>query len=144
MTPRFYIFASLALIVLLSGCLRGGISTEIVSTDMLNIKSIDVFPANQVQPGDTIVVRMEVENVGQEATYLLVDSDSNNTEGNKDKWNGDYLLMDHCSTLYNANSGTGNKDSDFRILSGGSCMASNDNIHLVKDSAGKDIKNGAC
>lgn len=149
MHSRFYIYAFLALVIFLSGCIGGSgrTQTEIVSKDMLKTKSIDIFPSRDVQPEDTIVIRMEVENVGQEAAYLLVDK---NSSSKKDlNWNGDYLLIDHCPSLYNSNSNAGPKDADFQILSGGNCAKIYDTakdperkkalIPLVKDSDGKGI-----
>ncbi|MBU4245478.1 MAG: hypothetical protein ABIF85_07090 [Nanoarchaeota archaeon] len=144
----------MAFIIFAAGCLESGkTKTQIVSKDMLKIKSIDIFPANTVQPEDAIIIRMEVENVGQESTYLLIDKDAN-TRGSQaelnPKWNGDYLLIDHCPSLYNANSKqSGVRDADFQILSGATCVQLYANpatpdldaplIPLVKDNSGNPI-----
>lgn len=137
----------MAFLIFLSGCLDNGkTKTEIVSKDMIIIKSIDVFPSTELQPDNTLIIRMEVENVGQESTYLLIDK--NSTDSKSLTWNGDYLLIDHCPSLYNANTNKALKDADFQILSGGSCVAvcdaadtncDNPLIPLVKDSEGNKI-----
>ncbi len=139
MTPRFYICIALGIVIFLAGCLGGGrTKTEVVSKDMLKIKSIDIFPSKEVQPKDTIVIRMEAENMGQEDSYLLVDKDAKDSKD--ENWNGDYLLIDHCSTLYSQDK----KDSEFQILSGGRCITLDDNVPMVKDSGGSKIKGDAC
>jgi len=139
------LYIALALIIFLAGCVDSGrTKTEIISKDMLKIKSIDLFPSKDLQPEDTLVIRMEVENLGQESTYLLVDKNSNVISNKNPDWNGDYLLIDHCSSLYNANTDTELKDAEFQILSGGTCITITPSTPLVKDSSGKEISGTAC
>ncbi len=143
------LYIALLFVIFLAGCLDDGrTTTEIKSKDMLTIKSIDIFPSKDLQPGDTIIVRMEVENVGQESTHLLVDKSTSDSKALD--WNGDYLLIDHCPSLYNANSNAGLKDADFQILSGGTCATLCDpadsacKIPQVGDSDGVRIGGTAC
>lgn len=142
MKQRVYISIFLALAILLAGCIGGGSSkTQIVSRDMLVIKSIDIFPSKTLQPDDSIIIRMEVENAGQADAYLLVDADGGKTDATE--FDADYLLIDHCKTLYPI--------TKTQVLSGGKCEAIYDEadkkheyplIPLVKDSAGTPIKSG--
>lgn len=135
MNRRFYIYALIGLAVIIAGCTGSGkTKTEIVSKDMITIKSIDIFPSKTVQTDDIIVIRMEAENGGQEAAFLLADADSNSGG----EFNGDYLLIDHCPSLYNSkNKGL---DADFQILSGGTCTTPDETVPRVKDSAGNPIE----
>ncbi len=81
----------LGIIILISGCTNGGKGTEVISTDILKINDIDIFPSKELNPGDTLVIRMEVENVGKEDVNLFIEK--------KDE-TGDLLLIDCCNTRY--------------------------------------------
>ncbi|VVB61673.1 Uncharacterised protein [uncultured archaeon] len=130
MKSGVFIYFVLVFTIFLAGCIGGGQSnTDVVSTDMLVIKNIDVFPSKDVRPDDQIIMRMEVENKGQRDTYLLADTNSKSSnsgasadsssaapsDNTKPSFDGDYLLMDRCNTLYTL-------EGDMTILSRGNCI----------------------
>lgn len=81
--------------VLVLGC-TGEKRTDVVSTDLLKIGDITVIPSETVKPDDTIVIRMDVENVGQTDVWMLVDKDSKSGTN----FNGDMVLVNYCAPLY--------------------------------------------
>ncbi len=120
MKQGVFIYIVLIFIIFLAGCVGSGQSkTEIISTDMLIIKNIDVFPSKNLRPDDHIIMRMEVENKGQKDTYLLADTDSKPASPNAKQFDGDYLLMDRCDPLYFL-------EDDMTVLSRGKCVIADD------------------
>ncbi len=102
-------------LVLVLGC-SGEKKTEVVSTDLLMIGDITVIPSEIVKPEDTIIIRMDVENVGQTDVWMLVDKDSTTKGGTvpsafnaKPTTDGDMVLVNNCDPLY--------KLTEFKVVS---------------------------
>lgn len=132
MKHQIYIYAFLAAIIFSSGCVGGGnTKTEVISEDLLVIKEpIDVFPSKNVRPDDTLIVRMEVQNRAQKEAYLLVDTNSKSTTDTT--FDGDYLLIDHCETLYKL------KEEKMTVISKGKCATLPNNVKPLKSYGGTD------
>jgi hypothetical protein len=108
---RYKLFSVIMLVLIISGCIDTGTTTKIESKDLLKINNIEIFPSQTVSPETELTIRMEIENVGQEQVFYLVD----NNEHNKDNVDGDALLYDHCPLIYTLDKTI--KDS-FKVISG--------------------------
>lgn len=93
----FILLSMIFLSVLVAGC-SGEKKTDVVSTDLLVIGDITTIPSETVKPGDTIVIRMDVENVGQTDVWMLVDKDSKTSTD--PKFDGDMVLVNFCYPIY--------------------------------------------
>lgn len=86
------LYLLLVVIVVSSACLgasSGKSKTQIESKDLVVVNSYDFFPSSSINPGDNLVVRMEIENVGQINTPIEFG----------DKY-GSKVLYDFCKGLY--------------------------------------------
>ncbi len=88
----FILFLLIAPVLIASGCDGGETKTEVISTDMLVIEDIHAIPSQTVRDGDTIVIRMDVTNRGQDDVWMLVDDDNGER--------GDMVLVNFCEGLY--------------------------------------------
>lgn len=142
MGRQAYICFLIVLVVVTAGC-AGTKKTEIVSSDMLKINGdIDIFPSKTVNPDDTIIIRMEVKNVGQDKVWMRIDGkDGYDNSGayKPETLTGDYILIDHCESLYKY----GDKaPADFKILTAGKCEKNMVENKKIKDGDGKPL--GGC
>ncbi len=95
-------------VVLVSGCagdgaggsgevtVAGNKETQIIASDILSINFLGIVPANELSTDRPFIVRLEVENIGNNPVSLEVDSTG--------KYDGDMLLYDHCSDLFDIDS----------------------------------------
>lgn len=95
----YKLFLIIIPILIISGCIDGT-TTKIESKDLLKINDIEIFPDQRVSPETELTIMMEVENVGLTDVFYLVDRDGNINTGIKENLDGDALLYDYCSTIY--------------------------------------------
>ncbi len=116
-----------------SGCPDGQTKTEVESIDLLVIKDVIAIPSAELKDSSKLVVRMEVQNVGQNELWMLIDDDSQADAGclgddgepvKEDCFDGDMVLVDHCGVLYPL--------TDFSVVSeaGKVCRDTNNEIRL--------------
>ncbi len=114
MHRKIFIWLSIAFIVLASQCVgpisTGSKKTEVKESELLKIKLLDIAPSTHIHPGETLLIRMEVENIGQTNADIFVNI-SNGDGCSVSKLNGGLLLYSVCEPLY--------KIEEFRILSPG-------------------------
>lgn len=131
MEKRIFILFSVMLIsaFFVSGCPDGQTKTEVESIDLLVIRDVIAIPSAELKDSSKLVVRMEVQNVGQNELWMLLDDDSQSTikcdpEKKEDCFDGDMVLVDHCEALYPL--------TDFSVVSeaGKVCGDPNYNIRL--------------
>jgi len=131
MEKRIFILFSVMLIFafFVSGCPSGQTKTEVESTDLLVIKDVIAIPSAELEDSSKLVVRMEVQNAGQNELWMLVDDDSKaKTECDpgkkKDCFDGDMVLVDYCGGLYTL--------TDFSVISkaGTVCSDSDPDIEI--------------
>ncbi len=123
----FILFLLLVLVIFVSGCNGGDTRTEVVSTDMLVIEDIHAIPSQVVRDGDTIVIRMDVTNVGQNDVWMFVD-DSGGVRG-------DFVLVNFCDGMYELQ----DKGFDIISVSGPKCSTPEDDFEV--EISGKVLEN---
>ncbi len=133
MEKRIFILFSVMLIsaFFVCGCPDGQTKTEVESIDLLVIRDVIAIPSAELKDSSKLVVRMEVQNVGQNELWMLVDDDSQSTikcdpEKKDDCFDGDMVLVDHCGVLYPltdfsvvSEAGTVCGDPNYKIRLGG-------------------------
>ncbi len=133
MEKRIFILFSVMLIsaFFVCGCPDGQTKTEVESIDLLVIRDVIAIPSAELKDSSKLVVRMEVQNVGQNELWMLVDDDSQSTikcdpEKKDDCFDGDMVLVDHCGVLYPltdfsvvSEAGTVCDDPNYKIRLGG-------------------------
>ena len=114
MRKNIFICLAILLIVLDVQCTgvlssgHGSEKTEVQEIELLRINYLDIAPSNVAHPGDTIFIRMGVENIGQDDVVLFIDTDASACD------RGDLLLYSICEPLYTV--------KVFRVLSATSGM----------------------
>ncbi len=136
MEKRIFILFSVMLIsaFFVSGCPDGQTKTEVESIDLLVIRDVIAIPSAELKDSSKLVVRMEVQNVGQNELWMLVDDDSQSTikcdpEKKDDCFDGDMVLVDHCEALYPL--------TDFSVVSEAGTVCTNP-IYKIRLGGTKD------
>ncbi len=93
------------LVLIISGCtgddsggttVTGNKETQIVASDILSINRLEIIPSGQLSIDRSFIVRLEVENVGNNPVTLQVDSSGS--------YDGDMVLYDYNSDIFEINS----------------------------------------
>ena len=89
-------------VMLVSGCTdEGGASggssvsgnkeTEILAEDILSLNAFEIIPSETLTPDKSFILRLEAENIGNNAVTLKVDDSGS--------YDGDNVLYDYCSDI---------------------------------------------